>query len=123
MLADAEMQIPAPRRRRLKVAGFGKFQCRLGRGREVRGAAQEPGNVPGERVQHFAGRVASGNALRVRRKARQIAVPSRWELAALHLVDLGGELRELPSVGGKEGFPACARRGWGTKTWAPSGQP
>ena len=44
-------------------------------------------------------------------KARQVAVPSRGQLAPLHLLDLGGELRELLAVVGEQRLPAPPRLG------------
>src|SRR5262249_32241611 len=74
-------------------------------------AAEEPGNVLRQHVQHLARGVASGDALEISRKGRQVAIPSRGKLAPLHLLDLGGELRELPAVVGKERLPAAPRIG------------
>src|SRR5262249_2080205 len=70
-----------------------------------RRTTDQPRNVPGQRVQYLAGGVASGDAPWVGREARQVAVPSRWQLAALHLFDLGSELGELRAVGGKKFMP------------------
>src|SRR3712207_7071283 len=55
-----------------------------------------------EHVQHLAGRIAPGDALRVGRKDRQVAIPSVGELAALHPIDLGRKLRELSAVSRSE---------------------
>src|SRR5262249_5111266 len=49
--------------------------------------------------------------LGIGRKARQVAIPPRGQLAPLHLLDLGGELRELLTVVGKERVPAPMRLG------------
>src|SRR5262249_17580869 len=47
----------------------------------------------------------------IRRKGRQVAIPSHGQVASLHLLDLGGELRELLTVVGKERLPAPPRLG------------
>src|SRR6185312_1260101 len=109
MLADAEMEIASARAARLEVARTGELKRRLVRGAEVRRAAEEPGNVLGEHVQHLARGIAPGDALRIGRKARQVAVPSRRQLAPLHLVDLGSELRILRAVVGEQRLPASSR--------------
>src|SRR5262249_25456283 len=105
MLADAKMEIPASRRRGLEIVGAGELQGCLGRRPQIRRTTDQPRNVPGQRVQYLAGGVASGDAPWVGREARQVAVPSRWQLAALHLFDLGSELGELRAVGGKKFMP------------------
>ena len=109
VLADAEMEIAAAGTAGLEVARAGELQRRLVRRAEVGRAAQEPGNVLGEHVQHLARGVAAGDALGVGREARQVAVPARGQLAPLHLVDLGGELRELLR-GSRRRAPPSARR-------------
>ena len=137
MLADAEMQVPAAGTAGLEVAGAREFQRRLVRGAEVRRAADEPGDVLGEHVEHLARGVAPGDALGVGREDRQIAVPAGRQLAPLHLVDLVRELGELLAVVGEELVPARARLGAaradagiemlatpsGTRNFASSGQP
>ena len=77
MLADAEMEIAAAGAAGLEVAGAGELQRRLVRRAEVGRAAEEPGNVLGQHVQHLARGVAAGDALGIGREARQVAVPAR----------------------------------------------
>src|SRR4029450_3811102 len=109
MLADAEMEIAAAGTAGLEVAGAGELQRRLVRRAEVRRTAGEPGDVLGEDVQHLARSVTAGDALGIGLEARQVAVPSLGQLAPLHLVDLGGEFRELLAVVGEERLPAPPR--------------
>src|SRR5262245_45281997 len=78
---------------------------------EVGGAAQEPRDVLGEHVEYLARGVATGDPLGIRRKARQVSVPARGQLAPLHLDDLGGEYRMLVAVGSKQRLPATTRLG------------
>ena len=72
-----------------------KVERGLGRWAEVRGAAEEPGDVLREHVQHLARGVAAGDPLRVGGEDREVPVPAGGQLAPLHLVDLGGELGVL----------------------------
>ena len=51
-----------------------------------------------------------GDSLWVRRETRQVAIPARRQLAPLHLIDLGGELRELFAIAGEKRLPALPRR-------------
>ena len=93
------------------------FSVRLGRRCEVGRAAEEPGNVLGEHVQHLARGVAAGDALGIRREARQVAVPvlraaraaasgrSRWRAPGM-LRRVVGEQR-LP-VAARAAAPRCA---------------
>ena len=77
---------------------------------EVGRAAEKPRDVLREDVQHLAGGVASGDALCVRREHREIAIPSGGKFAALHLVDLGGELGEGPAIAIEELHPFAPGR-------------
>ena len=57
----------------------------------------------------MAGRIAPGDSLRIRRKARQIAIPAGGQLPPLHQIDLRGEVRETLAVLGKHRFPVAPR--------------
>ena len=92
-----------------EFSGAVELQCRLVGRCEIGRAAQKPGDILGEHIQHLARRIASGNSLRIRRKARQIAIPAGGQLASLHLIDLGGEIREALAVFGKHRFPVAPR--------------
>jgi hypothetical protein len=105
MLADAEMQVAPLRLAGLEIARAGEFQGRLVRGAEIGRAAEEPGNVLGQHVQHLTRGVASGDPLGSALKLGQVAVPAGRQIAALHLLDLGGERRELGLVVGEELVP------------------
>src|SRR5262245_392815 len=102
------MQVAAAWSRGLEIAGARKGKRGPVRRAEVGRSSQEPRNVLGDHVEYLAGGVAPGDALGIGREARQVAVPSGRELAALHLIDLGGALGELAAVGGKERLPPRA---------------
>src|SRR6267378_8122562 len=76
--------------------------------RQIGGAAQQPRNILGQRVQHFARRFAGGHALGVCWKAWQILVPSIWQLEILHALELIGELRILLFIIVEFGIPRSA---------------
>src|ERR1700730_14502172 len=76
---------------------------------EIRRAAEEPGDVLREDVEHLARGVPSGYALRIRREDRQVAVPTGRELAPLHLVYFRRELGKRALVGSKELRPPPPR--------------
>src|SRR5262249_36217826 len=104
-----EMEIPASRAFSLEISRTSEFEGGLVRGPEVRRAAEEPGNVLGQHIQHLARGVAAGDAFGIRWKGRQVAIPTRRHRAHLHLLDLGAELRELLTVVGKEPLPSAVR--------------
>src|SRR5215510_3479733 len=103
------MQVAAAWSRGLEIAGARKRKRGPVRRAEVGRSSQEPRNVLGDYVEYLAGGVAPGDALGIGREARQVAVPSGRELAALHLIYLGGEIGELAAVVGKERLPPRAR--------------
>ena len=80
---------------------------------EIRRAAEEPGNVLREHVEHLARGFPAGDALGIRREDREVAIPSRRQLAPLHLVDLGRQFgirvrmtrRALSTGGARPGAP------------------
>ena len=76
MAAEACSRIPKCRLRPvslvgLEVAGAVEGEPRLGRGREVGRAAEQPGHGLGQRVEHLARRVAAGDAPSVGRERRE----------------------------------------------------
>ncbi len=95
------------------------FQSGFVRWAEIRRAAEEPGDVLRQHVQHLARGFPAGDALRIGRENREIAVPVRRELAPLHLVNLGsrdldtwrGRQRRVPSIGRRAFAPRCADAG------------
>ena len=111
VLADAEVEVPAARGRRPRSRPRPRTSSvRLVRRPEVGRAAEEPGHVLREHVEHLARGVAPGDALRVGRKDRQVAVPAVRQLAPLHLLDLGGELRDTSrGSAAKSSVPRRAR--------------
>ena len=88
VFADAEVQITAAGRFRLEVAGAIERQPRLGRGRQVRGAAHQPRHILGEGIEDFAGGIARRHALRVRRESRQAVVPAFRQLTVHHAIEM-----------------------------------
>src|SRR5262245_15322810 len=93
MLANAEMQVSSAAIVRLEVSGALERQGGLVGRAEIRRSAQQPGNVLRKHVEHFAGRVAPCDSLWVGGKRGEPAIPSGRQLASLHQVDLGRELR------------------------------
>ena len=78
----------------LEIAGALVGQGGLVRRAEIRRAAEEPGDVLREHVQHLAGCLAPRDAFRVGRKDGEIAVPTGREFAPLHLVDFRRQVRD-----------------------------
>src|SRR5207248_4238521 len=105
MLANAEMKIPAAVVIALEITGSLESQPGLRRGREVGGAAEQPRQARGDRVQHMSRRVAAGDALRVGRKRRNVSVPPVREVAPLHPLALISELRISVAVSLEERQP------------------
>src|SRR5262249_43556310 len=78
---------------------------------EVRRAAEEPRNVLRQYIEDLGRRIPAGNALRVGRKHGQVPIPAGRQVASLHLLDLGGELRMRGPVRREECRPLASRRG------------
>ena len=75
-------RMPKCRLRPPERAGFeiaGAFECQtcLGRGREIGRAADQPGMMRRDGVEHLAGGFAGGDALGVGGKGRQLCIPAR----------------------------------------------
>src|SRR6202022_762692 len=108
MLADAEMQVPAAGSARLEVSGaLEREQC-LGGGAEIRRSPEKPGNVLGKNIEDLARGIATGDAFRVGGKNRQPLIPSSRQLAPLHQLDLGRELRMFRAISRKQLSPTAA---------------
>ena len=105
VLADPEVKVSAAGTLRLEVAGVGKLQRGLVRRAEVGRAAEKPGNVLREHVEHLPGSIAAGEPLGIGWKRREILVPAGGKLATLHRLDFSGQRRVLCSVVGKELLP------------------
>src|SRR5262245_15054653 len=103
------MQVAAAWSRGLEIAGARKGKRGPVRRGEVGRSSQEPRNSLCDHSKYLAGVFAPGDALGIGREARQVTVPSGRELAALHLIDLGGEIGKLAAVVGKERLPPRAR--------------
>jgi hypothetical protein len=88
-----------------------EFEGQMGhrRRRQVGCAAQQPGHLRRDRVQRLARGDPRRQALGVGGKAWHRAIPAAGQRASLHVIDLFGEVRVLPAVGGKLGLP-CAMR-------------
>src|ERR1700722_659298 len=110
MLTDAEMRVAAARLIGLKLARAVEGKTRLGRGRQIAGAADQPRHMLGDGVEHFAGRVPRGDALVVGGECRQERIPLLRQGAGQKLLDLARGLRKFPPVGGKQLFPIVAQR-------------
>ena len=82
----------------LEIARPFEGQPRLGGRGQVGRAADQPGNVLRERVEHLARRIARGQALGIRRKRGHVRVPAFGQLAVLHAVELIGQLGVLGPV-------------------------
>src|SRR5271166_6240980 len=89
------MEIPPAVAAGLEVAGSLEGQPGLGGGCQVRGTADQPGDVLGQSIEDLARRDARGDSLGVRRIRGQALVPAVGKLAMLHLVEVKSELRVL----------------------------
>ena len=76
VLANAEMQIAAARRVGFEIAGAFEREAGLGRGREIGGAADQPGIMRRDGVEHLAGGVAGGEPFASAAKAGSAASQS-----------------------------------------------
>src|SRR5262245_37254102 len=110
MLADTEVQVLSSQVIRLEMAGAFVSKQGLVRWAEVGRSAQEPRDVLRQNVEHFARGFASSDALWVRRKYGQIAIPAIREFTPLHLFDLGGEFRIVDAVILEKLLPLPVRR-------------
>ena len=139
VLADAEMHVAAARRAGLEIARAVEGEARLGRGREVGRAADEPGiraaqrrSAPCPRNRGVATPLAS--AAKLGRSASQPAGSS----PAMHLVELLGRGRDVRCDSAANSFAQscrclaprlpmpsakCSRTPSGTRNCASSGQP
>ena len=109
VLADAEVEVaPAPLVG-LEVAGAVERQARLRRGREVGGTAEQPGHVLRD-ARSAPGRTSRGSRCPSRRpgRRRDVRVPAVGQLAALHPLDLVGELGMVGAVLGERRLPRLA---------------
>ena len=109
--AHAEVQIAPARIVRLQVTGTVEGQPRLGRRRQVRGAADQPRVVLGQRVQHLPGRRPRCDALRVGGKGRNVGVPADGQFATLHPVELVGQVGKFGPIGLEGRLPLAAQSG------------
>ena len=105
MLADAEVHVAAAGRAGFQIAGAFECEMRLGGRREIGRAADQPRMMRGNGVEHLAGGVARGKALRVGGENRKSRVPAIGKLAPLHALDLVGKIGVLCSVGCEQRAP------------------
>ena len=103
VLANPEMEVPPAVAAGLEVAGSLEGQPGLGRGGQVRGTADQPGDVLGQGIEDLARRAARGDSLGVRRIRGQALVPAVGKLAMLDPVELMGEFADT--------LPCTARAG------------
>ena len=104
------MQVPSSGGLGGEIPCVGERQPRLGRGGQVRRPADQPGNVPGQGVQHLSGRVPAREPLGIRGENREVSIPALGKLAVLHAIHLLGELRMGPAVLLKRSEPRIAQR-------------
>ena len=134
VLADAEVEVAAAVAAGLEIAGPFEGHVGLGRRGQVGGAADQPGDVLGDRVEHLARRGARGQPLGVGGEDRQVLVPAVGELAVLDSIELVGQVGMLRLVAIDLGEPGVAqllaaarrcpresgrRRRRGRRTWRP----
>ena len=112
VLAHTEMQIaPAVRRRasrRRRLDRLDKWV--FVDGRQVRRAADKPGNVRGNRVQRLAGGVARGHALAVGGEGRQGGVPVLGKIGMLQASGFGRRDRDIGGDSSPIAGPGLALR-------------
>jgi hypothetical protein len=70
----------------VEISGAIEREICLVRMRQVRGAADEPGDIFGQRIENLAGGVAGGHALRVGGKGGKIFVPAVGQLEIFNFV-------------------------------------
>src|SRR5262249_20362668 len=109
MLADAEVKIPAAVTAGLEISRPIEGKTRLGGRREIGSAADQPGHIRSQRIQPVGGRPAAGQALGISRKDGEILVPAVRKLAALHAVQMIGELGMIFGVAVKHLLPCDAK--------------
>ncbi len=98
VLADAEVEVAAGVAVGLEIARPLERHVGLGRGGQIGGPADQPGDVLGDRVQHLARGGPRRHALGVGGEDRQVFVPAVGELAVLDPVELVGQVRMLRLV-------------------------
>src|SRR5215208_5281935 len=86
-------------------------QSRFVGGSKVGGTTDQPGDLLSDDVQHLVVGVAAGSAFGVGWVFREFSVPALWQLAALHLVQVIGQLRILLAIRGEELIPLGPGRG------------
>src|SRR6185312_1495387 len=105
MLPDAEVHVAAAGRAGFEIAGTFECEMSLGRRREIGRAADQPRIVRGNGVEHLAGGVTRGKALRVRRKRWKRGVPTIRKVSPLHTFDPLGKVGVFFSIGLEQGAP------------------
>ncbi|MCG3120607.1 MAG: hypothetical protein ALAOOOJD_03375 [bacterium] len=103
IFANAEMKISAVIIAFLKIAAV--FDQRFGRGRQIRGATHEPGNLRGDGIQNFAVRFAAGETFRIRRENRQRLFPAGRNFTILQHLKLLCEIRISRRIRGEFFIP------------------
>ncbi len=98
VLADAKVKIAASILPCLEMPGnLGIDQRQVG-GRQVGRTADQPGNMRGQPIQHFAGTDPRGLAFRIRFELRNPLLPPRRQLACPDRLQFRSQLRILPCV-------------------------
>src|SRR2546421_6493101 len=65
---------------------------------QVRRPADQPGNVPGQGVQHLSGRVPAREPLGIRGEAREVAIPALGKLTVLRSEEHTSELQSRSDI-------------------------
>ena len=109
VLADAEVEVAAAVAVGLEIARPLEGHVRLGRGGEIGGASDQPGDVLGDRVQNLARRDARRHPLGVGGEDRQVFIPAIGKLAVLDSIELVGQVGMFRLVAVDRGEPGVAQ--------------
>ena len=90
MFTDAKMEVSPAKIVGREISRAVEGKAGFGRGGEVGGAANQPGQVSGHEIQYFAGCVSTRDPLRISRKRRQVPVPAIRKLTVLHFIKVVG---------------------------------
>ncbi len=109
VFAHAEMHVARPRAIGFDITGALEGQPSLGRWREIRRTADEPGITRRDGVQHLRRGIAAGDALGVGGKARQFDIPVVRQRATLDPLEAIGKLGVFLAIFGEPSEPVGAK--------------
>ena len=92
VFTDTEVQVASAVVVGTETPGAVERKVGLGRGRQVRRAAEQPRDLPGEGIQHVATGRAAGHALGVAGEAGQVGLPMLGHFPRAHAPQLVGQL-------------------------------